>query len=135
MGRGRSLPIARASAAQLPDRPAPVLRVLDVLLGTVALLLALPLLVLVGVAVRCSSHGPLFERELVVGRDGRRAQLLSFRTCVDGGRTEAHERLRAVIGGGHAVPFTPAGATLRRLRLDRLPRLVNVVAGDLSFFA
>ena len=135
MGRTRTLPTASAPITPLPDRPAPVLRVLDVLLGSLALVLALPLVLLLGVAVCCSSHGPVLERELGVGRDGRRAELLSFRTCVDGGRTAAHARLRAVVGSHDELPLTPTGAAMRRLRLDRLPRLVNVIAGHLSFFS
>jgi len=75
----------------------------------------------------------VLRRDAVVRPDDRRVWLLSFRTVVDGGDTAAHERVRSVFGAS-ADATTPVGRLLRRTRLDRLPRLLNVVAGHTSFF-
>jgi lipopolysaccharide/colanic/teichoic acid biosynthesis glycosyltransferase len=138
MGRTHTPLRSAAVTATSPSRSAataPLARAADVAVSALALLLALPVLAAVALAVRLSSHGPVLERTPATGRDGRAVQLLAFRTLVDGGRTEAHERFRSVIGAGaDATPVTSVGQVLQRLRLDRLPRLLNVLAGHRSLF-
>src|SRR3954447_9888805 len=134
MGRIRTYPLAAPPTVLLPARPAAPLRAIDVTVGGLALLLTAPLMAALALLVRCTSHGPVLHRDLITTADGRRVELLSFRTALDGARTEAAERVRAVIGASTEVPVTRPGRVLRALRLDRLPRLVNVVAGHVSFF-
>lgn len=105
----------------------------NVVVGTVLLVLALPLLALVALAVRLTSHGRVIERRPHRTQDGSLVQLLGFRTTLDGARTTHHARLRAAVGV-HTAPRTPIGPALRLLRLDRLPRLVNVAAGHVRLF-
>ena len=100
-------------------------RTVDLVVGCVALLLASPLLAVIALAVRVSSHGPVLQR----------TPLLSFRTLVDGGDTDAHVRVRAVIGADGRPPLTGVGRVLIRTRLDRLPRVVDLVKGRTSLFA
>jgi len=135
VGRSQSIVTPDTAVAGPVARPAAAgfKRAVDVLGGAVALILALPLLAVVALAVRLSSHGPVLRRDAVVRPDERRVWLLSFRTVVDGGDTAAHERVRSVFGAS-ADATTPVGRLLRRTRLDRLPRLLNVVAGHTSFF-
>lgn len=126
MGRPQTVSLSRST----PTTGSSLRRAADVVLSGLLLLIALPLLALVALLVRVSSHGPVLHREQGVGPDGRRVELLSFRTLIDGGGTEVHARLRAVVGGGDA--YTPVGRLLARLRLDRLPRLLNVLRGETS---
>jgi lipopolysaccharide/colanic/teichoic acid biosynthesis glycosyltransferase len=130
MGRTHTL----TTAGRTRVRPAPLLRAIDVLVGVVALVLAAPLLAVLALSVRLSSHGPVLQRRPAVAPDGRRVELLSFRTVLDGGRTEAHQRIRAVVGAADAPPLTGPGRVMHRLRLDGLPRLVNLVRGHVSLF-
>ena len=130
MGRVRSYTVT-ASPATLKRS---LTRAVDCLVGALLLLLALPLMAVAAVAVRLSSHGPVLHREPGLDRDGRRVDLLTFRVMVDGGGTEAHERLRAVIGAAHRAPFTRVGRVLSRTRLERLPWLLNLLAGRTSLF-
>jgi lipopolysaccharide/colanic/teichoic acid biosynthesis glycosyltransferase len=134
MGRVRSFPIPAPPSVRHPGRPAPLARVADVVVAGLGLLLAAPLMALLGLLVHVTSHGPVLQRDLVAGTDGRSVELLSFRTVLDGARTQAHERVRAVVGATAEEPLTPVGGVMRTLRLDRLPRLVNIVAGDWSLF-
>jgi lipopolysaccharide/colanic/teichoic acid biosynthesis glycosyltransferase len=135
MGRVRTFPAPARPGFRAPARPAPLLRGIDVVAAVLAIVVAAPLLALLALLVRTSSHGPVLSRELAVTRDGRRVELLSFRTVLDGAGTEAAERIRAVIGAAPEVPFTRSGRAMRALGLDRLPRLVNIVAGQSSFFS
>jgi lipopolysaccharide/colanic/teichoic acid biosynthesis glycosyltransferase len=82
-------------------------------------------------AVRLGSHGPVLHREPVVGEHGRAVSVLSFRVMVDGGATRAHEQLRSVIGAAGERPFAGPGRLLRTTRIQALPRLLNVAAGQL----
>lgn len=131
---------ADASAA----RPVPVAaakRVMDVVVATAALAALAPLLLVVAVAVGLSSPGPVLFRQRRVGRGGGEFEILKFRTMGAG----AERHLRAVpelhaayLEGGYKLPVaadprvTAVGRVLRRLDLDELPQLWNVVRGDMS---
>jgi lipopolysaccharide/colanic/teichoic acid biosynthesis glycosyltransferase len=103
-------------------------RAADVALAGTGLVLASPLLALAAVAIKLDDGGPILYRQTRVGRDGRDFELLKLRTMVIGAET---------IGAGAAVNagdprITRAGRVLRRLSLDELPQLWNVVRGEMS---
>jgi lipopolysaccharide/colanic/teichoic acid biosynthesis glycosyltransferase len=103
-------------------------RAADVAVAGVALVVASPLLAAAAVAVRLTSRGPVLYRQTRVGLDGRDFELLKLRTMVVGAESQ---------GAGLAVDrgdprITPVGRILRRLSLDELPQLWNVVRGDMS---
>jgi lipopolysaccharide/colanic/teichoic acid biosynthesis glycosyltransferase len=125
-------PASRSADATPSELGTRLRRAADLLVGLVLLVLSAPLIAVIALAIRASSHGKVVHREPGRAPDGRAVHLLTFRTVVDGGRTEAHARLRAVIGGTAHAPF---GRLLERTRLDHLPRLLNVVRGEASFFA
>ncbi|MCH1867530.1 exopolysaccharide biosynthesis polyprenyl glycosylphosphotransferase [Nocardioides sp. CFH 31398] len=113
--------------------------VVERLTASVVLLLALPLLVAVGVAVRRGSPGPAVYRQVRVGRDGRPFVMLKLRTMTQGADTRL-AALAATNDCGDGVLFkmrsdprvTPLGARLRRYSVDELPQLVNVLRGEMS---
>ena len=103
-------------------------RVLDVAIAGAGLAITRPLLALSALAVKLEDGGPVLYRQLRVGKDGADFELLKLRTMVVGAET---------IGAGYAVNrgdsrITRAGRVLRRLSLDELPQLWNVVRGDMS---
>jgi lipopolysaccharide/colanic/teichoic acid biosynthesis glycosyltransferase len=108
------------------------LRVLDVALSALFLLLALPLLLLIGAALLVTSGPPLYYRGERVGRDGRIFLMLKFRTL----RRGAEERLGPYLGEELARrtrdETTRLGRRLRAAQLDELPQLWNVLRGDMS---
>lgn len=124
MGRPSVVTVIKA-----PLPSAPWWRAAELTLAVLLLVAAAPLLVVVAVLVRATSHGPVLHREATAGD----AELLSFRTQVDGAGTEVHARLRAVVGAEDA--YTSVGRRLERLRLDRLPRLVNVLRGEAALLS
>lgn len=131
MGSARTL---TTTAATAEPRRLTLARAVDVLVGSVLLVLALPVLAVLALAVRHSSTGPVLRRERTRDRRGRPVELLSFRTTLDGGTSAHHERVRAVVGAGEQSPVTGAGRLIRATRTERLPRLLNVVRGDSSLF-
>jgi lipopolysaccharide/colanic/teichoic acid biosynthesis glycosyltransferase len=93
-----------------------------------ALLVASPLLALAALAIKLEDGGPVLYRQTRVGRDGTDFELLKLRTMVVGAET---------LGAGLAVNrgdsrITRAGRILRKLSLDELPQLWNVVRGEMS---
>jgi exopolysaccharide biosynthesis polyprenyl glycosylphosphotransferase len=107
-------------------------------LGAALLLLATaPLLVLIAVAVKLDG-GPVFFRQIRVGRHGKTFRMIKFRSmCVDAEARKA-ELLAANEGSGplfklrHDPRVTRIGAALRKYSLDELPQLFNVLAGSMS---
>jgi len=103
-------------------------RAVDVAVAGAALALASPLLALAALAVKLADGGPVLYRQVRVGKDGADFELLKLRTMVVGAET---------MGAGYSVDegdprITRAGRLLRRLSLDELPQLWNVVRGDMS---
>jgi lipopolysaccharide/colanic/teichoic acid biosynthesis glycosyltransferase len=103
-------------------------RVLDVVLATLLLLIAAPLLALAALAIRLESRGPVFYRQLRVGRDGEHFKLWKLRTMVPG--AESMGAGIYVLDGDPRI--TRVGRLLRRFSLDELPNLVNVLRGDMA---
>lgn len=112
--------------------------------GAALMLLALiPFLLLIALAVRVDSKGPVVFRQRRIGRGGTRFTLLKFRTMTADASPELHERYIAelVAEGGTGKGLnkltddprvTRVGAVLRRTSLDELPQLVNVLLGHMS---
>ena len=105
-----------------------VSRALDVVLAAGLLAVASPLLAVAAIAIRLESRGPVFYRQLRVGRDGEPFDLWKLRTMVPG--AESMGAGIYVIDGDPRI--TRVGRLLRRFSLDELPQLVNVVRGDMS---
>lgn len=99
----------------------------DVAGATLALLLLGPLMLLLALLIRVDSPGPALFHQERVGRWGRPFRIHKFRTMV----ADAPERGPALTVGEDAR-ITRVGTWLRRTRLDELPQLLNVLAGDMS---
>ncbi len=102
-------------------------RLLDMTAAGIGLFLALPFMVLVALAVRLDSPGPVFFRQDRVGRGGREFTLWKFRSM----RTDA-EKNGAVWAVQGDPRVTRVGRFIRQTRLDELPQLWNVLVGDMS---
>jgi lipopolysaccharide/colanic/teichoic acid biosynthesis glycosyltransferase len=110
------------------ERGARLNRAADVTIAGSALVLASPLLALAALAVKLEDGGPVLYRQTRVGRNGVDFDLLKVRTMVVGAET---------MGAGLSVDrgdprITRAGRLLRKLSLDELPQLWNVVRGEMS---
>jgi lipopolysaccharide/colanic/teichoic acid biosynthesis glycosyltransferase len=106
----------------------PVRRVLDFTAALALLIISCPVLLLVAVAVRFSSRGPVFYTQVRSGRGGRPFTIFKIRTMID--HCESLTGPRWTIPGDPRI--TPIGWLLRRTHLDELPQLVNVLRGEMS---
>ena len=106
----------------------PLTRALDLLIAGGLLVVTSPALLAAVVAIRLESRGPAFFRQRRVGKDGAPFELWKLRTMVPGA-----EEMGAGIYVLEGDPrITRVGRLLRRLSLDELPNLINVVRGEMS---
>ncbi len=91
------------------------------------LLVLSPLFLILAVWIKCDSKGPVFYRQVRVGRNNRDFRLYKFRSM----RVGSDKRGLITIGG-HDPRVTRSGYYIRRYKLDELPQLINVFVGDMS---
>ena len=103
-------------------------RAFDLCVGLPLLIVAAPLLLLIGGLIRLTSKGPVLFRQNRVGRGGKEFQLLKFRTMIHHDRSSGPGVTRA----GDAR-ITSVGRVLRESKLDELPQLFNLLCGEMSF--
>ena len=103
-------------------------RPLDTLLAAALLVVTSPLLLAAAIAIRLESGGPIVYRQRRVGRHGEPFELWKLRTMVSG--AEAMGAGIYVLEGDARI--TRVGRLLRRLSLDELPNLVNVLKGEMA---
>jgi len=101
-------------------------RVLDVVVSTLALVLAAPVLLAAAAAVRCSSPGPVLFRQKRVGVNGELFEVLKLRTLALNGDSDTTWSV------ADDARRTRVGAILRRTSIDELPQLINVLRGEMS---
>ncbi len=133
-------PVVAVEARTTSSTYLSVKRALDVVLSVLALTLTLPIWLVVGVLVRCTSRGPVLFRQPRVGRHGRAFTVLKFRSmCSDAeARLQDPQIYDTYVATGYKLPVahefrvTRVGRFLRRTSLDELPQLLNVLRGDMS---
>jgi exopolysaccharide biosynthesis polyprenyl glycosylphosphotransferase len=103
-------------------------RVFDIFVASLLLLLAAPVLVLVALAVKLDSQGPVFYRQERVGLGGKSYWLWKFRSM----RTDA-EKNGAVWARTNDDRVTRVGRFIRKTRMDEIPQVFNVLMGEMSF--
>jgi len=103
-------------------------KIYSFVIAAVGVVLAAPIFVLVALAVRLTSPGPVLYRQDRVGFQGRVFKVLKFRSMY----TDAEARTGAVWAVKDDPRITPLGRWLRKFRLDELPQLFNVLRGEMA---
>lgn len=101
-------------------------RYLEIIMSILLLMLLSPLLVLCAILVALSSPGPVIFVQQRLGRHGAPFALLKFRTMT-------HRAAGAGITAADDHRITTAGRILRRMKLDEMPELINILKGEMSF--
>lgn len=122
------LPVINLGDIPLEGWPALSKRLFDVVVTLAALLLALPLGLLAALLLKLDSRGPVFYRQTRVGLDGRIFSMLKFRTMV----RDAEQATGPIWSPRNDPRVTRVGRVLRKLSIDELPQLLNVLKGDMS---
>ena len=113
-------------------------RLIDIVLSIIIFMTLLPLLILIAIIIKSTSRGPIIFKQDRIGEKGKCFTIYKFRTMYVGSE-KRHEDLRPISksdGPLLVLPddprLTPVGKFLRRISLDELPQLVNVIKGDMS---
>jgi len=111
-----------------PDVEEFLIKSLDLIGSTLALLIAMPIVILISLLIKISSPGPVLYKQQRIGKDGKIFTLYKFRTMVK----DAEKTLGPVLASRDDPRVTKVGKLLRMTRLDELPQLFNVLRGEMS---
>lgn len=122
------MPIIEISPEPMPLWERAVKRVLDVVVSVIVIVLAFPFLILLGILVRLDSPGPIIYSQKRVGRNGKPFTMYKFRTMY----IDAESKTGPMWATENDPRVTKIGYWLRKLRLDEIPQLMNVLKGSMS---
>lgn len=103
-------------------------KIFDVSLAFIILAMLLPIFVLVSILIKIDSKGPIIFRQVRVTQYGKKFNIYKFRTMVNNA-----EKIGTQITTQNDSRVTKVGKVLRKLRLDEIPQLFNIIKGDMSF--
>lgn len=127
---GDEILVANRSGLRRIDRSRLLKRVFDLFLGSLILILLIPLMVAIAIAIKLDSRGPVFYRQFRHGRDGRAFLMTKFRTMFADRCDESDASI--IQARPDDTRVTRIGGLLRRRNLDELPQIFDVLKGTMS---
>ena len=103
-------------------------RLMDLVICSVAMIPAAPIMLLVALAIKIEDGGPVFYKQKRLTRNGREFDILKFRSMI----VDAEKHQGAVLATDRDPRITKVGHFIRATRLDELPQLLNILKGDMS---
>jgi len=125
------VPLLGLKEPMIQGFPRRVKRITDILLSSILLLLSIPWCLLIALLIRLDSPGPVVFKQERVGENGQRFWMYKFRTMVDNAGPAVSEN-GTFLKEPNDPRVTRIGRLLRRLSLDEIPQLYNVLRGDMS---
>ena len=104
-------------------------RTIDLICALILLVIALPFMLVTSVFIKCYDGGPVLYKQTRCTRDGRKFQIMKFRSM----RVDAEKDGVARLAARNDGRVTPVGKFIRAVRIDELPQLFNILKGDMSF--
>ena len=102
-------------------------RVFDVIVSLIMLIILLPIFIILGIAIKIDSKGPVFFRQERITQYGRTFRIFKFRTMVNDA-----EKLGTQVTVGNDSRITRVGSFIRNCRLDEISQLLNILTGDMT---
>ena len=103
-------------------------RLFDISVSLVMLILLSWLFLILAIAIKVDSHGPVFYRQVRVTTGNRNFRIFKFRTMVNNA-----DKIGSLVTTGNDSRITRVGAKIRKCRLDEIPQLLNILKGEMSF--
>lgn len=103
-------------------------RIFDLVLAIILLIILSPLFIIIAIAIKIDSKGPVMFRQTRVTQYGKKFRIFKFRTMI----TDA-EKIGSQVTTKNDTRITRIGRVLRKYRLDEIPQLLNIIVGDMSF--
>lgn len=102
-------------------------RLFDIVASGIGLIILSPLFLIIAIWIKLDSAGPVFYRQVRVGRNNKDFRIFKFRSMRVGS-----DKGSQITVGGHDSRITRSGYFIRKFKLDELPQLINVFIGDMS---
>lgn len=102
-------------------------RLSDIVISVTAILLLSPIMIVTALGIKLYDHGPVFYKQTRLTKDGRRFEIIKFRSM----KMDA-EKNGAQLSTVHDDRITPIGKIIRKLRIDELPQLFNILKNDMA---
>ena len=103
-------------------------RLFDIVVSFIGLVFLLPIFLIISIIIKLDSKGPIFFRQVRIGKEGRRFKIYKFRTMIVDAEAKG---MQLTVDGDNRI--TRSGHFLRKYKIDELPQLINVLIGDMSF--
>ena len=103
-------------------------RIFDIVVSLIMLIILLPVFIILGIAIKIDSKGPVFFRQERITQYGRTFRIFKFRTMVNNA-----EKLGTQVTIGNDSRITKVGSFIRDCRLDEISQLLNIFTGDMTF--
>lgn len=104
-------------------------RAWDIFFSLLLMVILSPVLLITALAIKIGDGGPVFYRQIRCTKNGDEFEILKFRSMI----ADAEKKGKAVLATENDPRITPVGRIIRKLRVDELPQLINVLKGDMSF--
>ena len=102
-------------------------RLSDIVISMTAILLLSPIMIITALSIKLYDRGPVFYKQIRLTKDGRRFEIIKFRSM----KMDA-EKNGAQLSTVHDARITPIGKIIRKLRIDELPQLFNILKNDMA---
>ncbi len=122
------LPMLMAERYNPPAEYLFLKRMFDIIASGVALILASPVMLVTAAAIKLCDRGPVFYRQCRLTKDGKQFHVLKFRSM----RVDAEKDGARLSTGDKDDRVTPVGRFIRKVRIDELPQLLNILEGSMS---
>ena len=104
-------------------------RFFDILLSLIAIIISSPIMAVAALAIKAYDKGPVFYKQVRLTLNGKEFRIIKFRSMIQDAEKDGVARL----AGDSDDRITPVGKLIRKLRIDELPQLFNILKGDMSF--
>jgi lipopolysaccharide/colanic/teichoic acid biosynthesis glycosyltransferase len=121
-------PLIKVSRTLLTPWQASVKKATDIVFAILGILISSPIGILLAIAIKVSSKGPVFYHHERIGQYGKPFKIFKFRSMYFDAENDGPQ-----LSSKDDPRITPIGRFMRRLRLDEIPNLINVLIGDMSF--
>lgn len=103
-------------------------RTMDILLSSIAMVIAAPIMLIVAIAIKIEDGGPVFFKQERVTLNGKRFDILKFRSMI----VDAEKWGEVIPATDHDPRITKVGRVIRATRIDELPQIINILKGEMS---
>lgn len=103
-------------------------RIFDIVVSLLMIVILSPVLLFISIWIKTDSEGPVFYRQVRVTKNNKDFRIFKFRTMV-----QDADKIGSLVTVGNDSRITKVGSKIRKVRLDELPQLFNILKGDMSF--